>query len=156
VISNPTVVILEADYGGTVMPNAAAAHLGRPLRVLVVDDDRDTVQTLGILLRSEGMEVTMLQAAKEVVATAQKFHPDVVLLDIGIPERSGFDLAVDLRKRFGPNIPTLVAVTAYKSLADKCQARASGFDHYFVKPYDPKELLNLVAATKRGWPGNRA
>ena len=135
---------------------SADVRSGRPLRVLVVDDDRDTVQTLGILFRSEGMEVTLLQAGTEVVATAQDFRPDVVLLDIGMPGRNGFEVAEDLRKRFGAAHPTLVAVTAYNTLADKCQARASGFDHYFVKPYDPLQLLSLVAATKRSGPDKPA
>jgi DNA-binding response OmpR family regulator len=117
-----------------------------PLRVLVVDDDRDTVQTLGILFRSEGMEVETRQSGVEAVRVAEEFLPDVVLLDIGMPEKNGFQVAEDLRRRFGRQSPTLVAVTAYSSLGDKCQARVSGFDHYVVKPYDPVTLLGLVSS----------
>ena len=114
------------------------------LRVLIVDDSRDTVQTLGILLRSDGMEVRMVQAGQEAIAVAEEFFPDVVLLDIGMPGRNGFEVAEDLRKRFGRTRPVIVAVTAYSGIADKCRARASGFDHYCVKPYDPATLLQLV------------
>jgi two-component system, OmpR family, response regulator len=119
-------------------------------RVLVVDDDRDTVQTLGILFRSEGMDVRMLQASEEVVPLAEEFFPEVVLLDIGMPGRNGFEVAEDLRKRFGRNRPVIVAVTAYSGIADKCRARASGFDHYCVKPYDPVALLQLVTKIGEG------
>jgi len=115
-----------------------------PLRVLVVDDSRDTVQTLGILLRSEGMEVRMLQAGEQALPVSEEFFPDVVLLDIGMPGRNGFQVAEDLRSRFGRKRPALVAVTAYGGIADKCRARACGFDHYCVKPYDPAALLQLV------------
>jgi two-component system, chemotaxis family, CheB/CheR fusion protein len=135
----------------------SAALGARPLRVLVVDDNRDTVLTLGILFRSEGIDVRMVQRARDVLPTAHLFQPDVVLLDIGMPDQSGYDVAEDLRKEFGRRLPAIVAVTGYKGLADKCQARASGFDHYVEKPYDPMALLDLVtsfraAATQGGRP----
>ena len=116
------------------------------MRVLIVDDNRDTVQTLGILLRSEGMEVRMLQRGTDALQVAQEFRPDVVLLDIGMPERNGYEVAQELRKQFGREKPRLVAVTAYSGIKAKCDARASGFDHYVVKPYDPLALLELVSA----------
>ena len=124
-----------------------STRLGRPLRVLIVDDDRDTVQTLGILFRSEGAEVCLLDKSTRVVATAQGFQPDIVLLDIGMPDRNGYEVAEDLRKQFGDR-STIVAVTAYSGLADKCQARVSGFDHYIEKPYDPLSVLDFVAKMK--------
>ena len=115
------------------------------------------MQTLGILLRSEGIEVRMLQRGTEALQVAQEFRPDVVLLDIGMPERNGYEVAQDLRKQFGREKPSLVAVTAYTGIAAKCQARASGFDHYVVKPYNPLALLKLVGALKAsdGAEGNR-
>jgi len=128
---------------------ATAARTDRPLRVLIVDDNRDTVQTLGILLRSEGNEVRMLQTGEEAVAEAEQFFPHVVLLDLGMPGRNGFEVAEDFRKRFGRKHPVIVAVTAYSGIADKCRARASGFDHYCVKPYDPCSLLQLVTRIGR-------
>ena len=112
----------------------------------MVDDNRDTVLTLGILFRSEGFDVKMLQRGRDVLPTAHVFQPDVVLLDIGMPDRSGYDVAEDLRKEFGQRFPALVAVTGYKGLADKCQARVVGFDHYVEKPYDPMALLDLVTS----------
>ena len=142
------IVGIQTVRGRYVHP--ATKSLRRQLRVLVVDDHRDTVQTLGILLRSEGIEVRILQAPEEVLPTAEQFKPDVVLLDIGMPGRNGFQVAEDLRKRFGREYPKLVAVTAYSALADKCQARVSGFDHYCVKPYDPVALLAWVSSVQGG------
>jgi len=128
---------------------ASAVWARRPLRVLIVDDNRDTVQTLGILLRSEGNEVRMLQTSEDAIVDAEQFFPDVVLLDIGMPGRNGFEVAEDFRKRFGRKHPVIVAVTGYSGIADKCRARASGFDHYCVKPYDPCALLQLVTKIGR-------
>ena len=125
-----------------------SARFGRPLRVMVVDDDRDTVQTLGILFRSEGAEVCLVEKSTKALAIAQDFQPDIVLLDIGMPDRNGYQVAEDLRKRFGAQGPTLVAVSAYTSLADKCQARVSGFDHYIEKPYNFSAVVNFVAGMK--------
>jgi len=118
----------------------------RPLRVLVVDDERDTVLTLGILFRSEGAEVEMLREGEEVVAKVARFQPDVVLLDIGMPGRDGFDVAKELVTRFGKGGPVLVAVTAHASDEDRRMAREAGFDHHFAKPYDPQQLLELVTS----------
>lgn len=121
--------------------------LRRQLRVLVVDDDRDTVQTLGILLRSEGIDVRMLQEAEQVLRATELFKPHAVLLDIGMPGRNGFEVAEDLRKKFGREHPKLAAVTGSRTIADKCRARVSGFDHFCVKPYDPAALLAWVHST---------
>jgi CheY-like chemotaxis protein len=117
-----------------------------PTRVLVVDDERDTVLTLGILFRSEGVEVEMLRNGADVVAKVARFAPDVVLLDIGMPGRDGFTVAQDLRSRYGGGCPALVALTGLSSAEDKLMAKRAGFDHHVSKPYDPQALLALVAS----------
>jgi two-component system OmpR family response regulator len=117
----------------------------RPLRVLIVDDDRDSLLTLGELLQSEGFDVQMLRRGKGVPAKVEQFHPDVVLLDIGLPDRSGFDLAEELTERYGEHAPLLIAVTGYTSEAERNMARESGFDHFIAKPYDPQSLLRRLA-----------
>jgi DNA-binding response OmpR family regulator len=117
----------------------------RPLRVLIVDDDRDTLLTLGELLRGEGMEVQLLRRGEGVPAAVEQFHPDVVLLDIGLPDRSGFDLAEELTERYGEHAPLLIAVTGYSSEVERRMARESGFHHFIAKPYDPQTLLRRLA-----------
>ena len=114
------------------------------LRVLAVEDERDTLMTLGILLRSEGYEVRLAQGGVEVPAAVQEFRPHVILLDIGMPDRNGYDVARELRATLGEFCPLLVAVTAYGTAADKARAEASGFDHHLTKPYDPAELFALL------------
>jgi CheY-like chemotaxis protein len=117
------------------------------VRVLVVEDERDTLMTLGILLRSEGYEVRLAHGGGEVPAAVHEFKPHAVLLDIGMPGRDGYEVARDLRGALGDACPLLVAVTAYGSAADKARARAIGFDHHIAKPYDPLELLGVLNRT---------
>jgi CheY-like chemotaxis protein len=124
------------------------------LRVLIADDERDTVMTLGVLLRSEGFDVRMATRGAEVPDAVREFRPDFVLLDIGMPDRTGYELAQELRERYGAECPTLIAVTAYRSPADKAQAKASGFHHHIGKPYNPVALIHLLSILKRnpaGW-----
>jgi CheY-like chemotaxis protein len=115
---------------------------GRPLRVLVVDDDRDTVVSLEMLLREEGHSVVGVYEGKEVLSSIRRFEPDVVLLDIGLPDMTGYDVARAVR-RHGQH-PTLIAVTAWSKATDRLMAKAAGFDHHLAKPYDPLTLLALL------------
>ena len=114
------------------------------LRVLVAEDNRDTMLTLGILLRSEGYEVQLAENGERALAEAGEFRPDVVLLDLGLPDRSGFDVASELSRRYGQDCPVLVAVTARTTAEDRQRAEISGFHHFFSKPYDPQALLLLL------------
>lgn len=120
----------------------------RPLRVLVADDNRDTVMMLGILLRSEGMLVRLETKGAEVQAAVGEFRPDAVLLDIGMPDRSGLQVALDLSREYGPKCPVLIAVTGHSSDAAKRLTAKSGFRHHVDKPYDPDALLRLVGSVE--------
>lgn len=120
----------------------------RALRVLVADDNRDTVMMLGILLRSEGMVVRLTTKGAEVQAAVGEFRPDAVLLDIGMPDRSGLQVALDLSREYGPKCPVLIAVTAHSTDAAKRLTAKSGFRHHVDKPYDPDALLRLVASVE--------
>jgi two-component system, chemotaxis family, CheB/CheR fusion protein len=120
-----------------------------PLRVLIVDDQRDMLMTLGILLRSEGMLVRLGEKGGEVVAAVEAFHPDVVLLDIEMPDRSGLEVAMELVQRYGPRCPVLIAVTGHNSDAARRLTAKSGFQHHVPKPYDFDALIRLVASVKR-------
>lgn len=120
----------------------------RPLRVLVADDNRDTVMMLGILLRSEGMVVRLTTRGAEVQAAVGEFRPDAVLLDIGMPDRSGLQVALDLSREYGAKCPVLIAVTAHSTDAAKRLTAKSGFRHHVDKPYDPDALLRLVASVE--------
>ena len=125
--------------------NVSEVNFTRPLRVLVADDHRDTVLTLGILLRSEGYDVRLAQNGREALSEAAEFQPDIALLDIEMPYRTGLEVADELRRR-GKACPLLIAVTARTSSEDRQIAEISGFHHFVAKPYDLQALLLLVAS----------
>ena len=111
---------------------------------MIADDDRDTVMTLGILLRSEGHEVWLAQRGAEVNDAVRQFKPRLVLLDIGMPDRSGYDVAQELTREYGAACPILIAVSGHCNAADKEKAEISGFRQLVAKPYDPQGLVSLI------------
>lgn len=118
----------------------------RPLRVVIADDDRDTVMTLGILLRSEAIDVRLATGGAEVPALVDEFRPHAVLLDIAMPDRSGLQVALELKRRHGKRCPILIAVTAHGADSLRRLTAKSGFQHHVAKPYNPDELLRLLAS----------
>ena len=121
---------------------------GEGIRVIIADDERDTVMTLGILLRSEGFDVRLVHAGGDVPSVVAEARPHAVLLDLRMPDRSGHAVAAELRATYGERCPVLIAVTALSSASDKTQAESSGFHHFFVKPCDPMELLRLLSSLR--------
>ena len=113
--------------------------------MLIVDDERDTVLTLMELLRDEGHETRGLYKGTDVMAAMAAFDPDVVLLDIAMPERSGWEVAREIRQSCGLTRPLLIAISGvYKQAADQILGTLAGFNHYLAKPYDPSVLLKLL------------
>ena len=120
-----------------------------PLRALIVDDQRDMLMTLGILLRSEGMTVRLSERGTEVAAAVESFRPDVVLLDIEMPDRNGLEVAMELTQRLGERCPVLIAVTGHNTEAARRLIAKSGFHHHVPKPYDFDALIRLVNSIER-------
>ena len=115
------------------------------MRVLVVDDDRDTVISLMMLAREEGHEAHGVHSGRHVMGAIIDFDPDVVLLDINLPERSGWEVARAIRDRSGRRRPVLIGISGeYRHGADKILAEVLGFDHYLIKPYPPADLVKLL------------
>ncbi len=130
--------------GGAQAPQARA---GRALRILIADDDADTVETLATLLKLEGHEVREALGGAEAVEAERNFAPDAVLLDIGMPHVTGYEVARRVRERHardGRPGPLLIAVTCYQQPSDKILAQLCGFDHHLGKPFDTKALLKLL------------
>jgi CheY-like chemotaxis protein len=135
------------------MSSAAIAKEGRtqappprPLRILVVDDNRDAVLTLVTLLQDEGYDAKGVYSAEHVLQIARTFKPDAFILDIAMPGQSGYSLARDLRRSYSSARSTLlIALTGeYKRPSDALMSRAAGFDHHVTKPYDPVALMELL------------
>jgi CheY-like chemotaxis protein len=114
------------------------------LRVLVVDDNRDAAESLSMMLRLDGHEVRMAHDGPAALEVARLFRPEVVLLDIGLPGSSGYDVARQLQEQVSrPRL--LVAMTGYGSAEDQRRSQEAGLDHHLVKPVDPHRLRELLA-----------
>jgi len=125
-----------------------ARPIPRPLRVLVVDDDRDGADSLCLMLGLYGHDCRAVYDAHAALAEADSFCPEVALLDLGMPVSGGFDLARQLLCRERP--PLLVAVTGYSDESRRRQAAEGGFGHYLVKPAHPQEVLGVLASVGPG------
>jgi DNA-binding response OmpR family regulator len=119
------------------------------LRILIADDDRDTVLSLATILLQEGHEVREVYRGDAVLDQVRAYKPDVVLLDIGMPGLTGFEIARFMRQELGSARPLLIAVTAWKQNSAKVLGKLVGFDHYVTKPYSIEELLGLIAPVRR-------
>lgn len=121
-------------------------RMGRKFRVLVADDDHDLVLSLTTLLRAEGYETLGVHHGGDVVETVAEFSPDALLLDIGLPQTNGYEIVRTLRERYGSARPVIIAITGRSGPVDRRLAEMVGFDHQFIKPFEPKELLATLSS----------
>ena len=120
----------------------------RPIRVLVAEDERDTALMLVMVLRDEGYDARAVHSGRSVMGAILDFDPDAVILDIHLPDVSGWQVARTIRARRTKQ-PLLIAITGqYTKGADKVLSVLTGFDHYLLKPCQPAELLKLLAPLK--------
>jgi DNA-binding response OmpR family regulator len=130
---------------GPVSPAAGSAAPARLRRVLVVDDNRDIAQTLGCVLQIAGHEVFEASNGVQALLLADRVQPQLALLDIGLPDISGWDLCRALRARdYGASM-TIFAITAWGGERDHAESRAAGFDAHFVKPVNVWSLLERLS-----------
>lgn len=116
------------------------------LRVLVVDDDPDCATSLSMLMRIIGYDVRVAADGVAALDVAEEFHPEVVLLDIGMPRMDGHEAARLIRGRPWGKHTVLIATTGWNQEADQRESREAGFDHHLVKPLDPIALIQLLAS----------
>jgi CheY-like chemotaxis protein len=114
------------------------------LRVLIVDDNKDAADTLSQLLTSMNQDVCTVYDGPAAIAAARTFQPELVLLDIGMPEISGYEVVRALRSEKSLTKPVMVAVTGWGQGSDREQAMDAGFDYHFVKPMSEKLLRTLL------------
>jgi PAS domain S-box-containing protein len=126
--------------------SAPRTRPSRRQRILVVEDNRDSAESLRILLEVSGYEVRVADTGTEGLRVAVEWQPDAVLCDIGLPEMDGFAVARALRSDPRTASATLIAVTGYGREEDVAAARAAGFDEHLMKPADPAKLLEKLAA----------
>jgi CheY-like chemotaxis protein len=118
-------------------------------RILVIEDNRDTAQTLRLLLTLYGYEVEMAYTGQAGLQAAEQYHPEVVLCDIGLPGPDGYEVARTLRKNPATANVRLIAVTAYGGDDDRRRSHEAGFEHHLVKPVHPEALRTILNSARR-------
>jgi len=143
VVRLPALGAVPAGAGGHPAGTGAEPEGGRR-RVLVVDDNVDAADSAAMLLRLWGHEVQTVYDGLAVLQAVRDFQPDVILLDIGLPGMTGYEVAQQLRAQ--PNLGSVVlaAMTGYGQEEDRRRSHAAGFNHHLVKPLDPLTLQALV------------
>ena len=125
-------------------PEAAAGAPSRMRRVLVVDDNQDAADSLGMLLRFLGAEVAVEHDGRAALAQMKIFRPEVVLLDLGMPGMSGIEVARHMREDPEMRGITLVALTGWGQREDRRRTQEAGFDYHLVKPADLASLQTIL------------
>jgi PAS domain S-box-containing protein len=118
---------------------------GVGLRVLIVDDNQDAGALLGYMLETAGHVVHIKEDAASALQVAQEFDINAFILDIGLPDMDGYELAGSLRSNARTASATIIALTGYGQPQDRVLSNAAGFDHHLVKPADHQELLRLLS-----------
>jgi len=121
-------------------------HDGAGLRVLIVDDNQDAGTMLGYMLEAAGYMVRVESDAASAIRASREFGVEVFILDIGLPDMDGYELARRLRADERNAGTAIIALTGYGQAEDRALSDAAGFDHHFVKPADHKELLQILTS----------
>jgi PAS domain S-box-containing protein len=125
------------------VPEPAAE--GESRRVLIVDDNEDAGSTLGELLQCRGYQVRTVTTGERALGEALAFAPEVMLIDIGLPEMDGYEVARRLRSIQGQRCPVLVALTGYGQAEDRRRSLEAGFDEHLTKPVAAERLFRVLA-----------
>jgi CheY-like chemotaxis protein len=132
----------SAPTGSLAMETDFATNDG--LRVLVIDSDTDTVESTAFLLRLDGYQVRTATSGAAALYIAATYEPDVVLLELGLPEMDGYTVARMLRDCQAPRIPFLIAVTGHGTSEERRRSADAGIDLHLVKPVDPGMLAAVL------------
>jgi len=139
--------LVEAPARSPERPIRRAAR-GLSLRVLVVDDNRDAADSMGLVLARAGAEVEVVHDGATALDRVERFHPALVLLDIGMPGMDGYEVARRIRARPALQGIQLVALTGWGQAEDRLRSREAGFDHHLIKPAGIDELCALLPSTR--------
>ena len=121
-----------------------------PRRILVVDDNRDSADSLSMLLELNGHELRTAYDGIEAVEAVAAFQPDIVLLDLGMPRLNGYEAARRIREQQGHKAPLLVALTGWGQDHDRRRTEEAGFDFHLIKPVELAALTKLLSESGGG------
>jgi CheY-like chemotaxis protein len=139
-------LVVEPQMGLPLGPAAAEAAPASPRRILIVDDNRDSAESLATLLSITGNQTRTAFDGLAAVEAAEAFQPDLVLLDIGLPKLNGYEACRRIREQAWSKGMLLVALTGWGQEEDRSRASDAGFDDYMVKPVDYTALKKLLAS----------
>jgi len=122
---------------------------GSAMRILIVDDNRDGADSLSKMLQLMGNDTRTAYDGQEAVDAAGNFRPDVVLLDIGMPQLNGYDACRRIRGQPWAENIVICAMTGWGQEEDRRRSHDAGFDHHMVKPVEPRALMNMLASIPR-------
>jgi PAS domain S-box-containing protein len=125
---------------------------GPSKRILIVDDNADAADSLALLLQIDGHHTHAVYTSRDALESAQSFKPDIMLLDIGLPEMNGYEVARRLRALSGFGEVRLIALTGYGQAGDQARARAAGFNDHLMKPVEWLELKRALAGLSTDAP----
>jgi CheY-like chemotaxis protein len=128
-------------------PPEAGASPALSRRVLIVDDNRDAAMSLAMLLQLSGAETDMAYDGPGAIDAGERFRPDAILLDIGLPGMSGHEVARRIRSEPWGRTVMLVAITGWGQAEDRQRSQEAGFDAHLVKPVDHGALVKLLAGS---------
>jgi DNA-binding response OmpR family regulator len=132
----------------------AGRATGTPIRrVLVADDDRDMARGLTLVLELWGFEVTVTHDGLAALTASHQVRPHAVLLDIGLPKLDGLQVARKIREEPSVPRPLLVALTGYGEVWRDEASHQAGFDHYLIKPVEPRHLREVLCPPENGAQG---
>jgi CheY-like chemotaxis protein len=146
IVRLPTLQSEQAAHA-SIAADSTNRAANRVLRIVIVDDNVDAAQSLGMLLQTSGHEVYLAHGGADALEAVREHRPQVVLLDIGLPQMDGYQVAKRLRELYPREAITLVAMTGYGQAADRERSRTAGFDHHLVKPADYAEVERILSQT---------
>ncbi|MEP7314936.1 MAG: ATP-binding protein [Pseudomonadota bacterium] len=145
VIRLPVDAVLIKDSVQTAVGAAPAPHrAGARCRIVVADDNRDAAAALSRILAASGHAVATAFSGAEALAVCERERPQAVILDIGMPDMTGYEVAQAIRAADWGRTVLLLAITGWGHEEDKARARAAGFDHHLTKPAEPEEIERLI------------
>jgi signal transduction histidine kinase len=147
-IALPASMVLPDPVPAGATPSAAVplGSTGMRARILIADDNRDAADSIGMLLQLDGHEVFVAHSGIQAIALGRQHAPDIVILDIGMPDLSGYDVARLARNEAWGKDAYLLALTGWGQRDDKELARAAGFDQHLTKPVAPDVVSELIMA----------
>jgi CheY-like chemotaxis protein len=135
----PKSLIVENIPAGNGTSTDTPMH-GLPRRILIADDNQDGAETMAMLLNLSGHETYLAHTGVEALELAARMRPDIGLLDIGLPDMSGYEIAERIRHEAWGKDMILIAITGWGQAEDRRRAFGAGFNHHLTKPIDPTKL----------------